>query len=239
MFFWQVEICLPKLLSKQYKFRSDANDLIQKRNINIDKMSRLKNLLLLVCICNSGSLFAQNSDWTKPKATKWFNSSKWSSGLKAKIHPSVDLQAFANQYHKNQAVWDKVYQYLQSTDFETLAPGKYVIDNENAFAVISEGATKDTSEVKWEHHVKHIDIQHVAKGEEKMGIAPFSKAIVIEEYNETKDIGFYRLPKDDCKYYVATPNDILIFFPKDAHLPSLKTDTCDHDKKVVIKIKEK
>jgi YhcH/YjgK/YiaL family protein len=196
-------------------------------------------LLFAAFACNGSSLFAQNNEWTIQKANEWFIKSEWAHGLKAKIHKSVNIQEFAIQYNKNRQVWDKVYQFLKETDLEKLAVGKYPIAGDSAFAMVSENATKDLADVKWEHHEKYIDIQYVIKGEEKMGIAPFFEATAIDPYNETKDIGFYNLPDSSTNYYDATPADILIFFPQDAHRPSLKTKKFDHNKKIVIKVRVK
>jgi biofilm protein TabA len=196
-------------------------------------------LLVAAFACNGSNLFAQNNEWTLQKAKEWFSQNEWSHGLKAKIHKSVNLQEFATQYHNNKQVWDKVYQFLKTTDLEKLAVGKYLIAGDSAFAMVSENATKDFTDVKWEHHEKYIDIQYVISGEEKMGIAPFSKATVTDAYNETKDIGFYSVPDSVANYYDATPADILIFFPQEAHRPSLKTEKFDHNKKVVIKVRAK
>lgn len=204
----------------------------------------MKNSILIISILfatslNLNNLFAQNSEWTAQKATEWFIKSEWAHGLKAKINNSVNIQEFAIQYNRNSQVWDKVYQFLKNTDLKKLAVGKYPIAGDSAFAVVSENVTKDPADVKWEHHEKYIDIQYIIIGEEKMGIAPFSKATTIVPYSETNDIGFYSLPDSLANYYDATPTDILIFFPQDAHRPSLKTKKFDHNKKIVIKVRVK
>jgi biofilm protein TabA len=188
-------------------------------------------------IVEKGSSFAPGRKWTKAEAEQWFIESEWSHGLKAKLHPSINVLELASQYHKNKLAWDNAFLFLRNTNFDSIAPGKYTIDGDNIFAMISDGPTKDIADSKWEFHEKYIDVQYVIRGEETMGIAGLSNATIVDPYNESKDITFCNIPEADCKYYIATPDEIFIFFPQDAHRPALKTDKCDSSKKVVVKIK--
>jgi len=105
------------------------------------------------------------------------------------------------------------------------------------YVTVSDNKTKAFEETKWEAHKKYIDIQYVAKGKEKMGVAPFEKAIEVEPYNDKKDVGFYSISALESKFYIAQPDTFLIFFPSDAHRPNIKIDGVDADKKIVIKIR--
>lgn len=193
--------------------------------------------IVLSLLCNV-NVVAQTNQVTYAKAKQWFLHSEWASGhgLKASIHPSVDLREFYIQYHKNKATWDKVYKWFKNTDLIHLAPGKYLIDGDKAFATITEKPLKALANSNFEHHEKHIDIQYVIQGEEKIGVAPFSKASVVVPFSSKKDIGYYAEPKQFSHYYIATPRSIFIFFPENAHRPSLQTKTSKIDKKLVIKV---
>lgn len=193
--------------------------------------------IVISLLCNIHAA-AQTDHVTYAKAKQWFLHSEWAPGhgLKASISPSVDLREFYIQYHKNKAVWDKVYKWFKNTDLIHLAPGKYTIDGDKAFASIAEKPLKTLSISKFEHHQKHIDVQYVIKGEEKIGVAPFSKAHVVVPFSTKKDIGYYTEPKQFSHYYIATPSSIFIFFPENAHRPSLQTKTSKIDKKLVIKV---
>ena len=197
--------------------------------------------LLIVLLPFGNQSFAQksttNNKWTMKKAEKWFRSDVWRNGLKMNVHESANLLEFADQYNKNKAYWDRAFAYLRDTNLDTVASGKYYLDSTNVFVSVTENPTKDFESTKWEVHRKYIDIQLIVKGKEKMGIAPFSKAAVVEAFNETSDVGFYRVPEADSKFYVAQPGTFLIFFPTDAHRPSIKVSGFEKTKKVVIKIK--
>jgi YhcH/YjgK/YiaL family protein len=174
---------------------------------------------------------------TPTKATKWFNAREWAHGLRLKAHKSTDVLEFYFQYAKNRECWDKAFAYLRDTDPDKVAPGKYKIDGDRVYVSVAEGNTKDIEDARWEAHLKYIDIQYVARGKEKIGVAPLSKAVSTESFNIEKDIGFFEVPEPDCKYYVAEPGTFFIFFPQDAHRPGIKIKGTDSDKKIVIKIK--
>jgi YhcH/YjgK/YiaL family protein len=74
----------------------------------------------------------------------------------------------------------------------------------------------------------------VVKGKEKIGVAAVSSATVIKPYDDAKDIANYTA---DGKFYIATPDEFFLFFPSDAHRPSIKVNGYDTVKKLVIKIR--
>lgn len=202
------------------------------------RLMKFAGLFVVISLLYNVNAMAQTNQVTYAKAKQWFLHSEWAPGhgLKASIHPSVDLQEFYIQYHKNKATWDKVYKWFKNTDLIHLAPGKYLIDSDKAFATITEKPLKALANSNFEHHEKHIDFQYVIKGEEKIGVAPFSKASVVIPFSTKKDIGYYSVSKQCSHYYIATPSTIFIFFPENAHRPSLQTKTSKIDKKLVIKI---
>jgi len=170
-------------------------------------------------------------------ASKWFKSRKWAHGLDLEAHKSTDSLEFFLQYSKDSESWDKAFAWLKNTDLQKLTPGKYHIDDDRVFVIVTEGNTKKAEDAKWEAHQKYIDIQYVVYGKEKMGVAPLSKTVGIDPFNQDKDIGFYEIPEADCKYYTAEPGYFFLFFPNDAHRPSIAIKGHEKVKKIVIKVK--
>lgn len=195
------------------------------------------SLILVLMNTESIAQTKANSTFTKMSADKWVKAGTWANGLKLKAHKSVNSIEFAGQYSKNKASWDKAFDFLRNTDLDTIKPGKYVLDGENVFVSVTEGPTKLIENAKWEAHHKYIDIQYVIKGKEKMGIAPISTAKPIAEFDEKKDVGFYDSLAKASAYYVAVPGTFFVFFPSDAHRPSIKVKGFDSDKKLVVKIR--
>jgi len=180
---------------------------------------------------------SNNGTFTKQSADKWVKAGTWANGCKLKAHKSVNSIEFAEQYSKNKVYWDKAFDFLKNTDLDTLKPGKYVLDGENVFVSVTEGPTKAFVDSKWEAHHKYIDLQYIIKGKEKMGIAPIETAVPKTEFDETKDVGFFDTSAKASKYYVAKPGTFFLFFPSDAHRPSIRVKGFDTDKKLVVKIK--
>ena len=167
-------------------------------------------------------------------AKKWLKSNEWSNGITIGLDSSVNAVEFYKQYHSNKQVWNKVFTYLKTQNMETLAPGKYPIDGDNAYAIITEAPSKEPDQAKWESHRNYIDLQYVIKGKEKIGVAPVSTVKVITPYDESKDAANYTA---DGTYYIASSDKFFLFFPEDAHRPNIKVDGYDTVKKLVIKIK--
>ena len=104
----------------------------------------------------------------------------------------------------------KSFSYIIQTDLKNLAPGKYEIDGENIFALVSKYETKLESEGKLEAHRKYIDVQYVIESEELMGYAPLGGQKVLEPYKEENDIVFFTGDKSFTK---VSEGMFAIFFP--------------------------
>src|SRR4051794_15462742 len=92
------------------------------------------------------SVIAQQSntkDWTEKDAKKWVKSKEWSDGLKQKVSSTVNDIEFAKQYHANKDYWDKAFAFIRDKDLKGLPPGKYVIDGDNVYAMITEAPSKE------------------------------------------------------------------------------------------------
>ncbi|HSW56365.1 MAG TPA: YhcH/YjgK/YiaL family protein [Ignavibacteriaceae bacterium] len=126
----------------------------------------------------------------------------------------------------------KSFDYITQTDLKNLGSGKYEIDGENIFALVSEYKTKSESEGKLEAHKKYIDVQYVISGEELMGYAPLGVQKVLEPYKEENDIVFFTGDKSFTK---VSAGMFAIFFPEDVHMPGIMTKESLPVKKLVIK----
>ncbi len=185
---------------------------------------------LLLSLFISTAAFAQTSKQTND----WYNKKEWLNGLQIQPHSSINKTEFAKQYQGNKEYWDKAFAFLKKQDLKNLAPGRYEIDGDNVYAMITDNPTKPLDSVKWESHRNYIDLQSVINGEEKIGISPISKLTVSMPYDASKDIINY---SGEGKFYLAQPGTFFLFFPSDAHRPTVATGSNKPDKKVVIKIK--
>jgi len=128
----------------------------------------------------------------------------------------------------------KAFDYIHKTDLKNLKPGRYEIDGENIFALISEYKTKSEQEGKLEAHRKYIDVQYVINGEELMCYAPLGVQQILEPYKEENDIIFFKGEKSFTK---VSSGMFAIFFPEDVHMPGISAGNFSDVKKLVIKVR--
>ena len=126
------------------------------------------------------------------------------------------------------------FDYIKLTDLKKLQPGRYDIEGDNIFALISDYQTKLESEGKLEAHKKYIDVQYVIEGEELMGYAPLGNQQTLEAYKEENDIIFY---KGEKVFIKVTEGMFAIFAPEDVHMPGIQVTKKAPVKKLVIKVK--
>jgi YhcH/YjgK/YiaL family protein len=130
--------------------------------------------------------------------------------------------------------FQKVFTFITDPDLMFLDVGKYEIDGDDVYALVSEYKTKDEIDGKFEAHRKYIDIQFLARGSEFIGYAPFNGQELLSEYNNEKDVAFYRGNKSFVKLEQGM---FAIFFPNELHMPGIKPSMQENVKKVVVKVK--
>lgn len=127
----------------------------------------------------------------------------------------------------------KGFEWLLSTDLEAIKPDKYCIDGENIFANVQEYETKE--DANFETHKKYIDIQYMIKGKEVVGVTNRENCITCEQYNTDTDLEFLTCSSKNI-YYPLKEGEFFVFFPQDAHKPSIKYKEKNIVKKVIVKV---
>ncbi|MEP6950640.1 MAG: YhcH/YjgK/YiaL family protein [Ginsengibacter sp.] len=173
-------------------------------------------------------------DMEKLMVQKWFEGKEWLGGLQLQPHQTINEMEFARQYKANKVYWDKAFAFLKEHDLQTMANGKYPMDGDSVFAIVTENPTKDYDSTQWESHRGYIDLHCVISGEEKIGIYPITKLTVTKPYDGSKDVANY---SGEGKIYSAVPGVFFLFFPSDAHRPGITPGGKKTDKKIVIKIR--
>ena len=127
----------------------------------------------------------------------------------------------------------KGFDWLCNTDLDNIQDGKYEIDGEKVYASVQTYQTK--LEAKYESHRKYIDIQYMIKGHEKIGVTNISNCKSSIEYDRERDLEFYDI-KSREEFYSLEEGYFQIFYPHDAHKPSIAMDEPTMVKKVVVKV---
>ncbi|MBZ0198527.1 MAG: YhcH/YjgK/YiaL family protein [Ignavibacteriaceae bacterium] len=146
----------------------------------------------------------------------------------------IDLLNNADMYKSISLGIQVALEYITTTDFSKTEPGRYKIDGENIFALVSEYQTKAESKAKLEAHKKYIDVQFAASGSEKIGYSPLTTQNPFQPYDEVNDYSLYEGEKSFIKLAAGM---FAIFFPEDLHMPGISIDEPNTVKKVVVKVR--
>jgi len=115
-------------------------------------------------------------------------------------------------------------------------PARYDMDGEKVYTLVQQYETKPESLGKWEAHRKHIDVQYVAAGIERIGWANINRLKLSEPYDDSKDVAFYQ---GDGDFMTVPAGWFVILFPEDAHMPGIAVDARAPVTKVVVKVRVK
>lgn len=127
-------------------------------------------------------------------------------------------------------------EYLQQSDFARMDDGKYQLDGDRLFAMVSRYRTKLPAEAVWESHRRYIDVQFVVQGVERLGYVPLDRPPAVKTpYDAGRDVIFYEAGTDTLRFAAG---QIAILFPDDIHAPGLAEDrqTAGEVLKVVMKV---
>jgi YhcH/YjgK/YiaL family protein len=146
----------------------------------------------------------------------------------------VDKTDNLKQYAHLGSEFQKAFAFVTDPELMLLDNGKYEIDGDNVFALVSEYKTRDEIDGKFEAHKKYIDIQFLQKGTELIGYAPFKEQEIVTGYNQEKDIIFFTGEKSFIKMERGM---FAVFFPYELHMPGIKSIIREDVKKIVVKVK--
>ncbi|WP_294834447.1 YhcH/YjgK/YiaL family protein [uncultured Gilliamella sp.] len=115
--------------------------------------------------------------------------------------------------------------------------GRYVIDEDNVFYMVSETLSRTQEVGQYEYHAKYIDIQIVLSGQEGMAVSTLPPHTeVIEDRLLNGDIAFVKAPNEET-LFVLQPNDFVIFYPHEVHKPlCIVAGKAEIIRKVVVKV---
>jgi len=128
----------------------------------------------------------------------------------------------------------RALEYVASTDFSKVKPGRYDLEGDDIFAMVSEYETLPPEAGNLEGHRKYIDVQFMAEGEELVGYTHCNGQTPVEAYSAEKDRAFY---KEETSFFLFPEKSFAIFWPDDLHMPNIQVNAPGKVKKVVVKVK--
>jgi biofilm protein TabA len=127
---------------------------------------------------------------------------------------------------------DRALEHLAATDWSHTLPGRYEINGDRLFAIVSSYETQPLERVPWEAHRRYIDVQYLVAGAERIGYAELT-SLTAGEYDAHRDC----LSASGAGGTVAlTAGSFAILFPHDAHRPGVDLDRSTRVRKVVVKV---
>ena len=126
----------------------------------------------------------------------------------------------------------RALEFLRDTDLAALSLGRHELDGDWLFALVQEYATKPLEQCKWEAHRRYCDVQFVARGIERIGVANIDRMQVETPYDAEKDVSFFR---GDGDFVTVPAGSFAIFAPPDVHMPCLAAGPLVSVLKIVLK----
>lgn len=202
----------------------------------IHKLGFIIATLLFMAACNN----KQNEtpeQWSEEDLNQWYSEGEWKHDFQISPDESINPREMAIRYYRNADRWETAFTWLQEQDLENIEPGRYELEGSDVFVSVTEYVPKPIEDVQFEAHRVYADIQYVATGQEQISIVPIDDAVITEPYDEENDVMFLSTPASEHR--IATPDRFFVFFPSDAHRPSVRVNENDSSlvKKVVVKVR--
>ena len=167
------------------------------------------------------------------EAKKWMEAGEWRHGYYGSSpHGSVNAVDFYTQYNKNQADWDALFAWLNSTDLLAIPKGKHPIEGTKLVASVEDSSNQPLEKRQSESHFHNIDFQLVVKGTERFGIIDHYTSKPNSRYRP--DVVHYDYDPQKALFYDSTPDRFFIFFPGDWHIAKVATDNEDQNIRVIV-----
>ena len=132
--------------------------------------------------------------------------------------------------------FEKAFGFIEKAIKENAEVGKYEIEGKEIYASVQNYDSKLMENSVFEGHKNYIDIQYIIEGREMMGVMEISKSETDSEYNDQKDVTFYK-KSDIASYCIAEQGDFCIFYPHDIHSPGVSFNNSPSNvKKIVVKV---
>ncbi len=131
---------------------------------------------------------------------------------------------------------EEAVSYLKKQDLAALEVGTYQVTDDFYF-MIQEYETKIAQNCRLETHDRYADIQWIISGEEEIDTVSRTGLAVDEEYDEKRDVAFWKEPDEMCQT-ILTTGSYAILPPSIAHKPQMRaSEVACHVKKCVAKVK--
>jgi YhcH/YjgK/YiaL family protein len=128
---------------------------------------------------------------------------------------------------------DKALIWLKTQDFSSVENGKYPIDGEQVFAIVTTIEPANLADIRFEVHRTYIDCHIVLAGVETVAYAPLAELAPEIDYTRESDCQFLTghgqlLTVESGHFWIALPTD--------AHWSAIQTGQSNPVRKVIVKL---
>lgn len=142
---------------------------------------------------------------------------------------------YLSNYFQKDSYLHKALFFAQFLD-PSLPDGKYELDGDRIFALLSSYETQPAAQCRFEAHRKYIDAQILLEGEERLEASLSDNPKTLEDYSSTRDVLFFEPPAESA-CLAMRPGYFAVFFPHDIHCPRCRLHGPSKVRKVVVKIR--
>lgn len=153
------------------------------------------------------------------------------------VHDHID---YAKEYFNLAPGIRRALEFLAATDLAKLEPGRHDVEGDDVFALVSDYVTKLPEETFWEAHRRHIDVQFVVRGRERIGYGNLA-TFACEPYDASRDLVVAH--GESSRFVEVNAGEFVVLWPHDVHMPGLRTASPHGDgesqpvRKVVVKVR--
>jgi YhcH/YjgK/YiaL family protein len=141
---------------------------------------------------------------------------------------------YASEYFNLSAGIRVALEYLRRTDIASLAAGRHDIDADRVFVLVSEYDTRRPADAFWEAHRRHVDVQFVQSGSERIAYGDIAR-FELDPYDAERDLIVARGESE--RFVEVGAGEFVILFPHDVHMPGLTGRAVQAVRKAVVKVK--
>jgi biofilm protein TabA len=145
-----------------------------------------------------------------------------------------DQIKYASEYFNLSPGIRAALQYLQRADLGALPEGRHDVEGDRVFALVSDYNTRTPQEAFWEAHRRHVDVQYVHAGLERIAFGDLA-TFDTDPYDADRDLIVARGESD--RYVDVEAGGFVILFPHDVHMPGLTAHAVRAVRKVVMKVR--
>jgi YhcH/YjgK/YiaL family protein len=143
-----------------------------------------------------------------------------------------DILSEATKYSIVHPTFGKAFDFLMAPGGASLPDGRYEIEGDRLFALVSRKQGLSRVSAILEAHRRYIDIHYVFSGTDSIGWRPLLACRhVSREYDPSADVVLFQ--DEPVSWAAVLPGCFAVFFPEDAHAPLVSQDLLH---KVVLKV---